>query len=1175
MYNFYPKKLVQPRGCTINILLIMKLTTLILITAILQVSANAFAQKVTLSERNAPLNKIFEKISEQTGFDFLVSTENLKMAKSVTINVQNEDLKSALDKVFTGRPLSFVIQEKMVVVSKKEPRPEKPKGILMVPVIVTGRVTDTTGLPLPGATVRIKGSDKITLTDKDGTFTINAQADDEIAVSFVGYNTYSFKITGNLPFQNITLHPASSKLQEVSVVSTGYQTIPKERVTGSFAQINNELLNRRVGANVIDRLEGVVPGLIFNHNTYASSNGVDISIRGHSTLFANDQPLIVLDNFPYDGNIGNINPNDIESVTILKDAAAASIWGVKSGNGVIVITTKHGEKNSKMVVDVNSNLTIGEKPKLYYSPNFLGSNDFINVEEALFKQGYYTNDLSSSSYPPISPVVAILASNLSQNEKTSKIDSLRNYDVRQQLEKYLYRPSFNQQYSVNLKGGGNNNDYFISAGYDNDLNNQKGNGNQRVTLNSIYNFSPNKKLDFSIGLNFTQSFAQSNSPVGNINAGSKSIYPYAQFADANGNALSIVKDYAGSYTDAALQNGFQDWKYRPLDELNNSDNTSKLTDNKVNFGIKYKAFPGFSADLKYQYEKSTSETAGYSSLASYYTRNLINEFTQNNSGVLSYPVPVGGILDQQNQDLTSQRLRLQSNYTGKWGVHGISAIAGAEISDVTTAANANTIYGYDKSTGAFTPVDFTTYFQNNPSGSSSKIPSILGFQNLSDRYISYFGNAGYTYSNRYGFSLSGRIDKSNLFGVNTNQKSVPLYSTGVSWALSNENFYHVDWLPYAKLRLTYGYSGNVDKNVTAVTTIQQLSNSYLSGTPYATIANPGNPELRWEKVSMTNLGFDYATKNNVLSGSIEYYIKKGIDLIGDSPLPASSGFTTFRGNTANTSGQGLDVVINSVNFEKGNFKWTTNVLFSYATDKVTRYSAPVAASDALIYGTGNNGVILPLVDRPLFGVYSYKWAGLDPANGNPRGFLNGKPSSDYAAIIANTPLDSLKFNGTSRPKIFGSFRNTFSYKNFSLSANIIYKLAYFFRRTSISYSSLYQLWQGNRDYTKRWQKPGDELITDVPSEPALPVDGSRDSFYASSAALISPGDLIRLQDINLSYDFNKTVLKGTPFHRFQIYCYINNIGLIWKANKQGLDPDLFSSALPIPRTISFGIKTQL
>src|SRR5476651_574413 len=153
MYNFYPKKLVQPRGCTINIRLIMKLTTLILITAILQVSASTFAQKVTLSERNATLNKIFEKISDQTGYDFLVSTENLKMAKSVTINVQNEDLKSALDKIFTGQPLSFVIQEKMVVVSKKEPIPEKPKGILMVPVIVTGRVTDTTGTSLPGATV--------------------------------------------------------------------------------------------------------------------------------------------------------------------------------------------------------------------------------------------------------------------------------------------------------------------------------------------------------------------------------------------------------------------------------------------------------------------------------------------------------------------------------------------------------------------------------------------------------------------------------------------------------------------------------------------------------------------------------------------------------------------------------------------------------------------------------------------------------------------------------------------------------------------------------------------------------------------------------------------------------------------------------------------------------------
>jgi TonB-linked SusC/RagA family outer membrane protein len=1044
------------------------------------------------------------------------------------------------------------------------------------PLNIYGKVLDSaTSRPLEGATIKIIFG-ALTITNKQGEFHLQSSSNSgTLEVSYQGYHPFqtAFNETQKWPIL-ISLSLNTSVLHEVNIVSTGYQTLPKERATGSFAQVDNELLNRRVSTNVIDRLEGTVPGLIFNHNTVASATGFDINIRGHSTIFANDQPLIVVDNFPYDGDINNINPNDVESVTVLKDAAASSIWGVKSGNGVIVITTKHGSRNGKMIVEINSSVTVGEKPNLFYGSNFLDANNFIDVEESLYKQGYYTNDLANSSHPIVSPVVAILNANLSQNEKDNQINPLRALDYRNQLGPYFYRKSVNQQYDVNLRGGGAIDDYFLSAGYDNNQGNQVGNGNQRITLNTRYNFSPNKKLDFSLGVNFIQTLSSNNSPLGNLTS-YKSLYPYAQFADASGHPLSIAKDYASSYTDLAVQNGFLDWTFRPLDELRNADNTTKTTDNRINFGIKYKAFTGLSVDLKYQYEKSNTLTESYSGQATYYTRNLINEYTQGTNGSFTYPIPIGGTDDQQYQYLTSQRLRLQSNYNKAWSNNEFNAIAGTEISDLTTSNNGNTVYGYDKNTGAFTMVNFADYFQTNPSGNSSKIPSVLAFRSLSDRYVSYFGNAAYTYKKRYGFSLSGRIDKSNLFGVNTNQKSVPLYSVGGSWRFSDEKFYHLTWLPLAKLRLTYGYNGNVDKTLTAVTTIRQNTNSYITGTPYANVANPGNPDLRWEKITMLNMALDFSAKNDIISGSIEYYIKKGVDIIGDSPLQPSTGFSKFRGNTANTAGRGFDLVLNSINLNNQNFKWTTNFLLSYASDKVTRYDFPQSTQNALIFGNGNNGYILPIVNASLFGIYSYKWAGLDPANGNPRGYLNGKPSEDYASIIANTPLDSLKFSGTSRPKYFGSFRNTFSYKNFSLSANIIYKLDYFFKRASISYADLYQKWIGNNDYTKRWQKPGDELITNVPSSPAFPLDNSRDYFYANSLALITPGDHIRLQDMTLSYDFNKNSISRTPFKRIQIYCYANNLGILWRANKQGLDPDLFGSGLPIPLTISFGIKTQL
>jgi len=1044
---------------------------------------------------------------------------------------------------------------------------------------LSGRVVDSADhSPLIGALVEINKTGTKTSTDSNGEFTLTTnEQQGTLAISYIGYNMAEVPYTlADHGLKIIRLSAGHNLLQQLNIVSTGYQQIAKERVTGSFALVDSALFNRRVSTGVLDRLEGVVPGLDFNRNTAASTTGADISIRGHSTIFANDQPLIVVDNFPYDGDINNINPNDIASVTVLKDAAAASIWGVKSGNGVIVITTKHGLRNSKMVVEVNANVTVADKPNLFYGNNFLDANDFISLEKSLFAQGYYTDKLTSTSYPVVTPVVAILASNVSQNEKDAEINPLRSMDYRNQLGEYFYRKSVNQQYDVNLKGGGVNSDYFISVGYDDNLSNQIGNGMQRVTLNSLYNFSPNRKLDFSMGFNFTQTTGQSNSPLGNLLGGNNQIYPYAQFADVAGNALPIAKNYALSYTNTAVQNGLLDWTYRPLDELHNADNTSSTMDNRINFGLRYKAFSGFSLDLKYQYEKSNGLTQDYSSLDTYGARNLINQFTQIGSdGTLTYPVPVGGTEDEIYQYITSQRLRLQANYNKSWGDNEINAIAGAEISDVTTSNNGTTVYGFDKSTGAFTPVDFIDYFPNNPQGSYSQIPSALAFQSLSDRYLSYFANGAYTYKRRYDFSLSGRIDQSNLFGVATNQKAVPLYSAGAGWKLSDEKFYDLDWLPYAKLRVTYGYNGNVDKNVTAVTTIQEVTNSYITGGPYANVVNPGNPDLRWEKIAMLNLALEFGLKNNIISGSLEYYTKKGTDLIGDSPLAPSTGFITFRGNTANTSGKGFDLVLNSINIKSAQLSWTTTFLLSYATDKITKYDVPEDTQDALIYGAGGNGVILPVLGRSLFGIYSYKSAGLDPANGNPRGYMNGKVSEDYAGIEANTPLDSLKYSGTSRPKYFGSFRNTVTYKQFSLSANVIYKLDYFFRRNSINYTNLYQNGVGNSDYTKRWQKPGDELTTNVPSQPSLPLDPSRDDFYANSSTLITTGSFIRLEDMTLSYNFKQSVLRGTPFKRLELYCYVNNIGILWRANKEGLDPDVFSTNLPLPRTFSFGIKTQL
>ncbi|EHQ30944.1 TonB-dependent receptor [Mucilaginibacter paludis DSM 18603] len=1081
----------------------------------------------------------------------------------------------------------------MVVVSKKEITTiEKIKAVFKTAVPITGKVTDTTGTPLPGATIKIKGQANAVLTSSDGTFSVTAQAGDEVTVSFIGFIPYSFTVRDDTPFQNIVLHASYNKLNEV-VVSTGYQTLPKERATGSFVQIDNTLLNRSTGVNILDRLNGVTSGLRFNGfttttiSTNPSNRVLGLNIRGESTLSGNvsTDPLIIIDNFPYEGNISNINPNDIESVTVLKDAAAASIWGSRSGNGVIVITTKKGRKNQPLSVELNSNVTIQNKPNLYYDRNYLNASNYIDVESYLFKQGYfdsYLNDTQGQS--PVSPVTDILSkvrdATLSSSDATAQINALRNNDVRRDYEKYVYRKAIKQQYSIGLRGGTSQNAYAFSAGYDNNQDNMVRNGYDRITVNAINTYTPIRNLEITTGINYSQNTTYQNNQLyygSGISVGGPvaGIYPYAQFADTNGNPLSIVKDYRAAYANSATANGFLDWNYRPLDELNLADNYTKVNDLILKAGVKYRFASFLNAEIQYQNERQVVESHQYQSVQTYAARNLINKFTIINPGAApTYQVPVGGLLNLGNYDLNSNNYRAQINYDQTFsGKNNITAIAGGEIRQLSSAGYIRNSLGYDDRFGtAVGAIDYADYLMINPTG-YAQIPTPDGtVSGTLNRYISYYANTAYTYDGRYTFTLSGRKDGANIFGVKTNDKITPLWSMGFGWNINKESFYKWDWLPYLRARFSYGFNGNV-YNGSAYATGKYTTSS-LTGAPAILNLTAPNPELSWEKVKNTNAGIDFATKNNRLSGTIEYYRKDGQDLIEKIPLYTSSGFLSFYGNAAGTSTKGVDISLNSKNIE-GKFKWGTALLLSTLHDKVTNYNASFTSTTLQQSGGGG----LPNPGKALYGIYSYKWAGLDPANGDPQGYLNGKVSKDYSGIISNYKPDSLVYNGSARPTIYGSFRNDFSYQNFTFSVNITYELGYVFRRasTSVNYADIISSsYSQSVDFSQRWQKPGDEAHTSVPSV-VYPSDQYRNTFYQYSSILVDNADNIRLQDIRLSYSLTKSQWRAMPFKSLQIYSYASNLGILWRANKFGIDPDVpsvLSHGYPNPFTISFGFNAN-
>ena len=1050
--------------------------------------------------------------------------------------------------------------------------------------LIRGVVTDENGKPLAGAGARILNHSSNTTADSSGRFSLFATVrKGALITSYAGFknDTIEFDLSQRSEYR-ITLQPLNLSLQEV-VVSTGYQTLNKERATGAFVQVDNQLLNRRPGTDVLSRLEGIVPGLLFNRNTSNASRGIaDISIRGHSTLMSNDQPLVVIDGFPYEGDINNLNPNDIESITVLKDAAAASIWGVRSGNGVIVLTTKRGRLNQKLKVQFNANVTVGEKPDLYYSPAFLSSGDYIDIEKLLFERGAFNSQITSPTQV-ISPVIMLLTDQrsglITAAAANAGIDALRSVDTRDGLTQYFYQRSLLQQYNLNFQGGGEKSSFYFSLGEDRNRTVATGNTGNRITLNGNYTLSPIRHLKLIIGTNFIRSDQRDNSVVDNLNAGGLYVtgnLPYLQFAGNHGEPLAISKSLNPNFINTAEQQGFLNWQFRPLDELRNSDNNTVSIDNRYNANLIYQPFKGLSADVKYQYQHSSAIRNDYYNTATFFTRNLINQYAQKNtSGTFQYPIPVGGILQNSNAYLKAEQVRAQLNYDASIGIkHEINAIGGAEINSRINCSNGGTAYGYNKDTEAsVAQVDYLTLFNRNPGVGSAQVPNNQSFSKTTDHFLSYFANAAYTYDRRYTVSVSGRIDKSNLFGVSTNQKAVPLFSTGGAWDLGKEKFYNFNFLPRLRLRATYGYNANINKAATAVTTLRQQSNSFFNGLPYNTIANPGNDELRWEKARMINLAVDFGLQNNILTGTFDYYLKKSTDLFGLSSLPPSTGIPTFFGNTASTEGHGLDLVLNSRNVTGKHLIWTTDLQLSYVMDKVISYDVPSTVTAYLSSGIG--GSITPIAGQPMFGLYTIRSGPLTPDKGDPQGYLNGQLSTDYAKIISNTGVSDLQLSGNSRPATFGSLRNTVSYNQWSLSLNVIFKLNYSFRRSStpLSYQNIAYN-GGHQDYYQRWQKPGDEEFTTVPSIQLPPGDNNRSYFYQYSQALVEKGDHVRLQDIRISYLLKRATNKKLVFEQVQFFGYLNNVGILWRANSRGLDPDLYSGVFPLPTTLSFGINAN-
>src|SRR5690606_25625346 len=571
---------------------------------------------------------------------------------------------------------------------------------------------------------------------------------------------------------------------------------------------------------------------------------------------------------------------------------------------------------------------------------------FIRLEKDLYDAGYYDNDISSG-FSFLSPVVELLRSSQAEAQTQAQLEQLMQHDVRIDLDRYFYRPQTRQQYAFDLSTGGTYSHHMFTAGLDKGQSYRVGDSDGRFTIGTDNTIFPVKGLSLSLGWKSAVHQQATNSPIPDFNSGSgkqNTLYPYAKLVDNEGSPLTIAYRYAPTFVESLEGKLPFDMRYSPLAELDLLDNTTRINNHRYNAAIGYRTH-GFSFDAMYLGERQLNKRQNHFDEKTFYSRNTVYQFASGlETEAPSYNVPLGGVLQNYNTEMVSNRGRLQAAYNGNLNKYfQLDIITGAEISDINYESNSSTRYGYNAETQTHQYVNPTAFFMINPNGQYSKIPFLLGLSKSTDRYLSYYFNGAASHLEKLTLSISARIDQSNLFGVSTNNKMVPLYSLGMLWDLHKEPlFSQISWLSALRLRTSYGYNGNIDKNVTGVLTTRFMdgfANAY-SGDSYAVVANPGNRNLRWEKTRTVNVGLEFGLWTDRLNGKIEYYDKRGSDLIGDSPLAPSTGLTTYRGNTADIKGKGWDITLSGRIMDRTDWRWDSHIIWSANRDEVVDYKVP-------------------------------------------------------------------------------------------------------------------------------------------------------------------------------------------------------------------------------------------
>jgi TonB-linked SusC/RagA family outer membrane protein len=1159
----------------------MRILFLSILSIVNVFAAETYSQntKLTLDLKSTTIEKVMDEIENQSEFYFMYNQKLVDIDRTVTIDVKNTRIKDILTDIFKNTDTKFFVVDRQILLMPKNMSQKLVNNTLGTDQQkITGKVTDANGEPLPGAVILVAGTNNAVVTDLDGDFNLvlNAAQNVTLEITYLGMEKLILKWNGETHL-NIILKTSDEILDEVFI--TGYQNISGERATGAFAKINESDMEEFYSPDVINLLEGKVAGMVVDNNG-------DITIRGVSTFRANKKPLIVIDGLPAEGKwndpnysaLDDINPNDIASITVLKDAAASSIYGARAANGVIVVTTKKA-KVGKPEISIAANFTMTPRNKNNHL-NLVSVGDYIDYEQNFLETSpeYINGPLAYFDYRDgqnlaYSPVYyqyrQWLNGNISESEAMANIQSFKNNEeYRKQYNDYALQNRLTQQYNISFKTANERSNLVLSM---NALADKTEQINAKLEKYTFY-FKNEQKIRnwLTIGYGANIVLGQGKTPDVRDGNGWSNARPYEQIVDANGNRAGrylINQPWAETLLERP---GLYDLSYNVLDELDMNKKETKYSNVRLFTNVGFKFTDYLSYDLMFQYEIVNTKEKSYYSEETYRMRHDISKYAEWEASPVwwlpdayNYHLPQGGSLLNGNFNQNNYTLRNQLNFNKVVKeLHAITALAGVEIRENEYNATRSNLYGYNDQSLAHVPVDWYTLSRGVPGSLSPtnyprKTPLESNREDL-NRYFSVYLNAGYTYNGKYSFTGSFRIDQTNLFGTDPKYRYRPLWSVGASWLVSGEDFMeNADWVNFLKVRTSYGISGNVDQR-TSPYLIASFSNDQITGDQSTIIHNAPNPLLRWEKTSSYNFGIDFGFLDNRLGGSLDVYTKYSDDLLAIQQFDPALGFVSGVVNNGAMSNNGFEIGLSYDWLKKGDWSLRTNFTTAYNKNEVKRVDLePTVARDLLILGYNVEG-------NPINSIYAYRYAGLTDT---------GDPSvyDENGDVVSNVDVDSpdaLKFMGQLDPKWTGSFQPVVTYKGFDLSALLLYEAGHV-KRDNVTplYESVYNSGGSvHGDIVNRWTPQNTD--TEIPRMATHDPGNNtfRNNLWRYADTHVVSANEITLRNIFLAYTLSQKVADKIKSNLIQFNFQVNNP---WYSTK------VTSNYRSLPRYTSYMLGVNL